>query len=381
VQKYFKYRIYPTKQQERLLEATLEECRWLYNYLLEQRKTAWEQRGETLKLYDQVNTLPAVKAQRPALKAIHSQVLQNVTVRIERAFQGFFRRVQAGQKPGYPRFRGAGRYDSFTYPQAPSGCKLVAGTHPTGKAWLHLTHVGSVRVVLHRPLEGTPKTVTVRRSATGKWYVSICCEWEPTPLPTVEPQVGIDVGLTTFATFSTGEKIANPRFFRKAEKALAKAQRQLSKTDKRAKPYRKRKRVVARVHERTAWRRQDFAHQQSRRIVNGYQVIAVEELSVHRLIHHPCLAKSIHDAAWAEFADCLAYKAAYAGRQFARVDPAYTSQDCSGCGHRQRKPLSERTHRCCCCGLVLDRDQNAALNILRLGLQSLGSQPVEAHVL
>jgi putative transposase len=367
--KTFKYRLYPTKLQQRLLEQQLEECRWLYNELLAARRDAWEQRQESLRLYDQQATLPALKAARLTLADVQSQVLQNVAVRIDLAFQAFFRRVKAGETPGYPRFRGTGRYASLTYPQIPVGCKLEADGQR-----LRLHGVGAVKMLLHRPIDGTPKTATISRSSTGKWSVCFSCECaEPAPLPETGCQVGIDVGLKTFATLSTGQDIAIPRFFRCEEHALAKAQRRLSK-EKRGTPERaRRRRVVARVHERIAWRRGDFAHQHSRCIVNQFDVIAVEDLSVNRMVHHHGLAKSIHDAAWSQFASLLSYKAAWAGRKYVAVNPAYTSQDCSGCGHRQALTLSDRTYTCPCCGLVLDRDLNASLNILALGQQCLAS--------
>jgi putative transposase len=164
MRKVFKYRLYPTKQQQRLLEQQLEECRWLYNHLLAARRDAWEQRGESLRLYDQHSELPTVKAERPSLAGVQSQVLQNVAVRIDLAFQAFFRRVRAAEKePGYPRFRGQGRYDSLTFPQVPVGCKLDADARR-----LRVMNVGQVKIILHRPLEGTPKTATIRRSRTGK---------------------------------------------------------------------------------------------------------------------------------------------------------------------------------------------------------------------
>jgi putative transposase len=369
LRKTFKYRLYPTKQQQRLLDQQLEECRWLYNHLLAERREAWEQRQESRRLYDQQATLPALKAERPTLASVHSQVLQNVAVRIDLAFQAFFRRVKAGETPGYPRFRGAGRYDSLTFPQVPVGCRLDADTKR-----LQMANVGQVKVILHRPLEGTPKTATISRGSTGKWYVCFSCACaEPSTLPATGAQVGIDVGLKTFATLSTGAEIANPRFFRHEEKALAKAQRRLAKEERGTPERATRRRVVARVHERVAWRRGDFAHQHSRRITNTFDVIAVEDLAVNRMMHTHCLAKSISDAAWSQFTSLLAYKAAWAGRTYVAVNPAYTSQDCSRCGHRHKRSLSDRTYTCSCCGLVIDRDLNASLNILRLGQQSLAS--------
>jgi putative transposase len=315
-------------------------------------------------------SLPALKAERPALAGVHSQVLQNVAVRIDLAFKAFFRRVKAGEKPGYPRFRGCGRYDSITFPQVPVGCRLDAG-----EKRIRVANVGQLKVLLHRPLEGALKTATISRSSTGKWYICFSCECaEQAPLPETAQQVGIDVGLKTFATLSGGQEIVNPRFFRREERALAKAQRRLGKEEKGTPERTKRRKVVARVYERIAWRRSDFTHQHSRRIVNQFDLIAVEDLSVNRMTHNHCLAKSIHDAAWSQFASLLSYKAAWAGRRFVAVNPAYTSQDCSGCGHRKADlTLSDRTYTCPCCGLALDRDLNAARNIMRVGQHALAS--------
>jgi len=366
MRKTFKYRLYPSHGQETLLTKSLDECRWLYNHLLEERKTAWEQRQQSLSLYEQQATLPALKAERSAMKAVYSQVLQNVAVRIDLGMKAFFRRVKAGETPGYPRFRGRNRYSSLTYPQADNGCIKIDHNR------LYASGLGKIKIVYHRPLEGVLKTATIACTSTGKWFVAIVCEVaDPTPLPPTGAQVGIDVGLKTFAYLSTDEPIANPRFFRQDEKALAKVQKRLSKEEKGTPERTKRRKPVARVHERIAWRRSDFTHQHSRRIVNRFDLICVEDLSINRMLHNHCLAKSISDAAWGQFAELLSYKAAWAGRRYVAINPAYTSQDCSGCSHRQKMPLSERTYTCPCCGLVIDRDLNAALNILGVGLHTL----------
>lgn len=363
--KTFQYRLYPTKRQATLLSQWLEECRWLYNHFLERRRDSWGKNGESLNYHKQATSLPQLKRERSTLADVHSQVLQNVAVRIDLAFKAFFRRVKAGEKPGYPRFHGRDRYDSFTFPQYPSGCGLKDGK-------LFVSRIGYVRIVLHRALEGRSKTVTIRKTSTGKWFATFSCEWEPTPLPVNDQAIGIDLGLAAFATLSTGEKIGNPKFVRKEEKALTKAQRRLAKEAKGTPVRSKRCKVVARIHERISWKRQDFIHQHSRRIVNRFGVIAIEDLSVNRMVHNHCLAKSLLDAAWSGFGQLLAYKAECAGRKFVAINPAYTSQDCSRCGHRQQMPLAERTFRCPCCGLALDRDHNASLNILAVGLHSLG---------
>lgn len=361
VRKSFQFRLFPTKHQATLLQRTLDECRWLYDHLLEQRTRAWGERQASLSLYSQHATLPALKRERPSLATVHSQVVQNVAVRIDLAFKAFFRRAKAGEKPGYPRFRGAGRYDSFCYPQSGFSLNNDAGT-------VTLSKIGTIKAVLHRPVHGTIKTCCVKRSSTGKWSITFSCEAVPADVvPESAEPVGIDVGLIHFATLSTGEQVANPRFFRTDKHALGVAQRRLSKETKGTPARAKRRKPVARIHERIRFRRHNFAHQTARRIVNRFGLIAMEDLAVNRLVHNHCLAKSTYDAAWGQFAAILSNKAACAGRSFVAVNPAYTSQDCSSCGHRQPMPLGERIYRCLCCDLEMDRDQNAALNIVALG--------------
>lgn len=248
---------------------------------------------------------------------MHSQVLQNVAVRIDLAFKAFFRRCKEGSKPGFPRFRGKDRYDSITYPQ--SGFSIAHDDR------VCLSKIGTVKLVYHRPIKGKLKTCTIHRTSTGKWYVSFSCEMEPEQLPENSDAVGIDVGLKTFATLSDGQEIENPRFFRQEEKALAKVQRKHSKLAKGTPERRKHCKAVVRVHERIAWRRQNFTHQNSRQIVNQFGLICVEDLNVNRMVHNHCLAKSISDAAWSAFFHQLASKAEEAGCQLIKVNAAYTS--------------------------------------------------------
>jgi putative transposase len=408
--KTFKYRLYPTKEQRRLLERQLEECRWLWNTLLAERKQAWEERKETVDYYAQKAELLSLKARdRPSLQEVRSQVLQDVVLRLKNAFDAFFRRLKAGEEPSYPRFRGRGRYDSLTFPQVPVGCELEKADKR-----LVVSKVGRIKVLLHRPLEGAPKTATICRTATGKWFVAIACEWEPTPLSCTGREVGIDVGLKVFAMPSTGKEIANPRFFREEAHALAKAQRKhqvaldmhkairaaLRARIKQAHPdleveqvwqrvnqdenerhawceRQRRRRVVARTHERIRWRRDNFTHQESHRLVNQYDIIAVEDLSVRNMMANHAFAKSIGDAAWTQFAAMLLYKAEWASRAFIAVDPKHRSQTCSGCGWRNTAlTLADRTFHCANpdrpdCGVVLDRDRNAALNTLARGREAM----------
>jgi putative transposase len=369
MRKAFKYRIYLTNGQRRILEQQLEVCRSVYNQTLAERKRAYQERGESLRLYDTQALLPGWKVERPQLKLVHSQVLQNVQVRVDLAFKAFFRRIREGaQDAGFPRFKGVGRYDSITYPQYENGVRLDGDR-------LIISKIGAVHVVLHRPLIGQPKTVTLSRSRSGKWYACFSVETEPTFLPKSPAAVGVDVGLFSFATLSNGEKIANPRFFRQDEKALAKAQRKLSKETKGTPARAYRRKAVARVHERIAFRRTDFAHQESRKLVNRFGFIAVENLNIDGMLKNHHLAKSIADAAWYQFAAVLMSKAEDAGRQAVRVNPRYTSKRCSRCGMLSEKDLSIRVHQCPVCSLVMDRDENAAINILALGLQGVGETP------
>ncbi|MDF0592571.1 transposase [Methanotrichaceae archaeon M04Ac] len=362
--KAFKYRIYPTKAQRSKMEQTLELCRWTYNETLAYRKNSFEQEGKSISKYETHNLLPEWKKNKPELKEVFSQTLQNVQERVDLAFKAFFRRVKAGETPGYPRFKGKGWYDSFTYPQL--GFKLSSGK-------LDLSKIGDVKIKLHRPIEGKIKRLTVRRSSTGKWFACFSVEIDDPPKPPWKDglMVGIDVGLESFATLSNGEKIDNPRFFRSEEKALAKAQRRLSKYEKGTFERRKALKVVSRTHERIANRRYNFAHQVSHNLVERFGLIAFEDLSITNMLKNHCLAKSISDAAWRMLVITTSYKAESAGSMVVLVDPRNTSQLCSRCGLKVPKLLSDRVHECPQCGLVMDRDENAAINILRLGLQSL----------
>lgn len=365
MRKTYKYRIYLTNGQKRLLNQQLEECRWVWNETLAARRDAFEQ-GVTLSWYDTKAFLPDWKGIRPSLKLVHSQVLQNVTQRVDLAFQAFFRRVKAGEDPGYPRFRQFGRYDSITYPQYGHGVRILDND-------LILSKIGRVKVVWHRPVEGEVKTVSLKRSRTNKWYVTFSVEIEPKRLPPTEHVVGVDVGLSTFLTTSDGVRVENPRFFRRDEADLKRVQK-LKDAAKNAQVWdenRQRKKALSRIHERIRFRREDFAHKRSRELVNIYQIIAFEALEPQQMGRTRGMRKSITDVAWAQLIEYTSNKAEEAGRTVVLVNPRDTSKMCSGCGELVEKGLSVRVHTCPSCDLVLDRDQNAAINILRLGLQVL----------
>ena len=374
MKKALKYRLFPTKKQRRLLQETLNECRWLYNHFLEERRTSWEQYQKSISYFDQCKSLVALKKQKPSLKNVYSQVLQDVANRVDKAFQGFFRRIKAKNgKAGYPRFKGFNRYDSFTYKQAGFGWNIENGR-------LKLSKIGTIKIKLHRPIKGKIKTCTIRKSSTGKWYACVSVECELNPLSKNEKAVGIDVGLESFATFSNGDKIENPHVFKTDQKALAKAQRKLAKQKKGSSEREKARKVVARIHERISNRRHNFIHQTSRKIVNRFGIICIERLNIKSIQsgNFRSINRGIADVAWGQFARALAYKAAEAGRRFIAVDPRNTSQRCSQCGVIVKKDLSTRWHDCPICGCHLHRDVNASKNILALGLQGLGIQSLEA---
>jgi len=352
--------------QAKALQVQLDECRWLYNELLEQRKLAYEELDISLSKYQQQDLLPLLKEERPSLSRIHSQVLQNVNDRLDKAFRAFFRRCKAGEKPGFPRFRGFERYNSFCYPQ--SGFAVI------GKE-LKISKIGSIRIKLHRPIEGEIKTCTLRRTASGDWNVSLSCEMNVEPQAPREEAVGIDVGLTQFATLSNGQEIANPRFFKQGEKALGIAQRKLARLKKGTPERRKKGRIVAKIHERISNQRKDFCHKETKKIIDQYQFICIKDLNIKKMVEGSYLAKSITDASWNQFRQFLTYKAAEAGRKLGLANPAYTSQDCCKCDHREAKKLSERMHCCSQCGYKTTRDHNSAQKILALGIDGLGAIP------
>jgi putative transposase len=375
-QKTYKYRIYPTKKQQRLLQEWLVLCCEVYNAALDERKSAYRIAGLSLSYTHQCAELPACKEVCPELSEVPAQVLQDAVKRVDRAFEDFFRRVEEGQKPGHPRFKSRFRYASLTFKQYQNSFEVLPGTKKH-KGTLVLAKLGQVKMVMHRTITGTPKTAIVKRTPTGKWFVSISVEMGEEEavgkhLPVCSEAVGIDVGLSTFAYLSSGEEIANPRFFRREEAALARAQRKLAKAPKGSTQRKKHRKVVARVHERIRNRRKNFIEQEVYKLIQRFGFLAVEALVVRNMLKNHKLAKSIADASWSMFFTYLLDKAEEAGREVVRVNPAYTSQTCSACGHRQPMPLSVRVYECPHCGLVIHRDHNGSRNILAEGLQACG---------
>lgn len=354
----YKYRLYPSPSQEERLAQTLEVARQFYNMCVGERKWSWRIEQRDVRKYDQLRHVKHYKATFPQASDVHSHVLQVVATDVDKAYAAFFRRLKAGEKPGYPRFKGRNRFNSFGYKELGNGFRL------DGRR-LKLSGIGRVRVRWHRPLEGTIKTVRILRKA-DRWYACFACEVErPEPLPATGRTVGIDVGIASLITTSDGEHVPHPAYYRASQKRLRVLQRKLDRAQRGSKNRRKALRAVQRQQEHVANQRRDFLHKLSTDLVRAFDALALEDLSVSNMARNKHLSKSILDSGWYTFRQMLAYKAESAGCQIAFVNPAYTSRCCSQCGAVfQDFDLSTRWVTCAC-GLSLDRDHNAALNILR----------------
>lgn len=360
----YKFAIYPKGGKLTLLQNTLGTCRFVYNSLLAKRIKAYEDSKETIGNYACNAIIPTLDLKT----SVHSQVLQSVSARLDNAFKAFFRRIKAGgEKPGFPRFKSCRRYNSFTFPQR--GFKL------TDKK-LKLSKIGEIKINLHRKIEGKIKTLTIKREGT-KWFAIFSAEVDIIPKVKVETKaVGIDLGCIDFAVCSDGVKVENPHFFKKSQEKLAKAQVKFSKISQNT-PHDDPKKIkilknIRSIHRKIADQRKDFLHKLSRKFVSDYSHICVENIKPSQLLddNWRSLNKSILDSGWSNFLNMLSYKAEEAGATILKVNPAYTSQDCSKCGTRIPKDLKDRTHKCIC-GLEIDRDLNSSYNILRLGMESL----------
>lgn len=350
------YRLLPRKFQHRALEAILESQRQLYNAALEERIGAFRKAGITRSYVDQCKALTEWRRSDPEA-ASAPLCLQRWTLKqLDQAYRGFFRRIRSGAKPGFPRFRGKGRFDSFGFREF-SGIRFESGR-------LRFNMPGGLRLHLHRlPPEGAAIRSCVFRRDTKGWKVGFAVDVPAAPPRSETRAVGVDLGISTFAALSDGGFIPSLKAARRAERRLRKANRAFARTTRGSRGRCKARMALARCHAKTARARLDYLHRASARLVGGYDVIVVEKLNVKGLARS-ALARDIHDASWAKFTSMLRYKAACAGTRLIEVDPYDTSQDCSSCGMKVPKALGDRLHECRGCGLVIDRDLNAARNIL-----------------
>jgi putative transposase len=353
----YQYRLLPTKQQYRALGAILESQRQLYNAALEERIDAYRKANVTRTYFDQSKALTQWRHEDPEASALPVNVQRATLKRLDEAYKGFFRRVKSGGKPGFPRFRGKGWFDSF-------GFREFCGISMRGGRLRFKRMPRALRIHLHRPMptDAVVKSCVFRRDVKG-WTVGLAAEIPTPPLREGERGVGVDLGITTFAALSNGAMIPSLKAARLAERRLRTAQRALARKKRGSRGRGKARTAVQRCHAATARRRANHLHQASARLIRDYDVIAIEGLRVKGLARSS-LAKDVHDASWAKFISFLRYKAAKAGTRLIEVDPRNTSQDCSGCGARVPKELGDRQHDCPHCGLSIDRDLNAARNIL-----------------
>lgn len=354
--KTFEYRLRANKKFVAACERTLEQARFVYNCALEHRITHYRATGQSLSLFEQSRQLTEARNELPEVKACLRSIQTDALDKLDEAFKAFFKRAAKGQA-GFPRFKGRDRYHTFS-----QQIEKQRGNPLTGDK-LKVPGVGTCRVRLSRPIEGTVKQLRITRRASG-WFALLVCELpKPAPLPKTGLSVGIDVGVKDFCTLSTGEVVANPRTLAKHAANLAKLQRRLSKKKKGSQRRAKAKQKVALAHLKVSNTRKDFHHKLSADLVNRFDVIAVEALNIKGMVKNPKLSKSILDVAWSQFFSITQSKAENAGRVFEKVPAAYTSQTCSECGHRQKMPLKIRVFDCENCSHIQDRDLNAAINI------------------
>jgi putative transposase len=388
----YKFRLRPTARQHVALGKCLASHRELYNAALQERRDAWRLRGTGVSYGDQSAQLRGIREVRPDV-AVWSFSSQQATLRrLNRAFASFFRRVKAGEPPGYPRFKSAHRFDSVAWPKDGDGCRW----HPDTRR-VYLQGIGQVKVTVHRQVHGRVKTIQVHRQGR-RWVLVLSCDDVPTrPLEPSRAAVGVDVGIASFATTSDGEHVPNPRWGRVAAARLSRAQQVLARKRRGSNNRAKARATVAARYRKLANQRRSFHHQVARVLVADYGLLVVENLTVRNMVRRPAprpdpdqpggflpngaaaktsLHRSIHDAGWAQFVSILRAKAEEAGRVVIDVDARHTSDRCEACGHTATENrASQAVFSCRRCGHTDNADEHAARNILRAGLAHLAANP------
>ena len=398
----YRFLLHVSKKQREDLFNLLRLLRHFYNACLQERIEAWKKQGIKITKYDQYKSITELKNTCEEYANIHTHLLQELVERLENAFQAFFDRIKKGQKPGFPRFKSEGKFNSFKFKdagdnngtaivienkdnkfiahkQARDPKEVVPLSLVSGKKRLRISGIGNIKIKLHRDMEGCLKTICVVHD-NGKFYAVFTRDKiERIPKKKTGKEIGADVGISSFVTYSDGVKVGNQHHLRNHERNINRLQNKLSGQVKGSKRYETIRYQLANEYKHLANCRKDFIHKESRKIANNYDLVSIENLNIPQMVQSGNLAKEILDAGWGSFAEKLAYKVEETGGEFVKVDPAYTSQDCSGCGFRDpiRKTLSDRVHNCKECGLVLDRDHNAAINILQRGKEKLEKEKLE----
>ncbi|TXK41090.1 RNA-guided endonuclease TnpB family protein [Nonomuraea sp. C10] len=380
-----KFLLRPTRHQEIALTACLEDHRQLYNAALEHRRTAYAKAGVSVRYGDQSAELKHIRADDTGGQGRWSFSSQQATLRrLDKAFAAFFRRVKAGRTPGFPRFKGRGRFDTVEWPKDGDGCRWDSQPGHPSATYVRLQGVGHVRVHRHRPVKGRVKTISVKREGS-RWYLVLSCDNVPAePLPATGAMAGIDLGVASLVTTSDGVRVANPRHLAAGAGRLADAQRDLARKRRGSRRRRKAVARVAALHGKVRRQRLDYAHKAALVLVRAYDVIVHEDLRIANMTRSASgtveapgrnvaqksgLNRSILDAGWGVFLTTLSHKAESAGRELIAVNPAGTSRTCSRCGHcAKANRVTQAEFRCVSCGHAAHADVNAAVNIVRAGL-------------
>ena len=352
--KAYKFRLYPNKQQQELINMTFGCTRYVFNRIL----------GDAIKYYEEnkktkINTPATYKSDYPFLKEVDSLALANAQLQVKVAYKNFY------NGSGFPKFRSKkNNYQSYTTNNQ-KGSVRIEGSK------IKLPKVGFVKIKLHQAVQGVIKSVTISKNPSGKYYISILTQQEIAQLASIDKKLGIDLGLKNFAITSDGDIFENPKFLRKTEKQLTKAQRELSRKKKGSNNRYKARLKVAKLHEKIANQRKDFLHKLSTKLIRENQTIVMEDLSVKNMMKNHKLAKAISEVSWYQFRLMLDYKSKWYGREIIIAPSNYaSSQLCSNCGYKNTdvKDLKIREWKCPSCGSVHDRDINASKNLLKLAM-------------